>query len=80
MTLTHYPLLVPLVMKEYSYTFTLHYGPYGLYRASVPVQGLTFTFFFLLAPHNSTQTTVIILQTKSTTAPQPNTFCVEYIG
>jgi hypothetical protein len=33
-TLTPHPLLVPLVMKDlYS-----PYGPYGLYRASVPVQ------------------------------------------
>ena len=77
-TLTPHPLLVPLVMKEYSYTstppmgrtactepqclyngalylyLTVHlylyspYGPYGLYRASVPVQGVHFTFFFFL--------------------------------
>jgi len=30
---------VPLVMKESSYNSTPPYGPYGLYRASVPVQG-----------------------------------------
>ena len=37
-TLTPHPLLVPLVMKEYLYSL---YGPYGLYRASVPAQGCT---------------------------------------
>ena len=40
-TLTPHLLLVPLVMKEQSYTSTPPYGPYGLYRASVPVQGCT---------------------------------------
>jgi len=72
-TLVSHPLLVPLVMKEYSYTSTppmsrtacmepqclykgalyptvelyLYppYGPYGLYRASVPVQGCTLPFY-----------------------------------
>jgi hypothetical protein len=34
------PLLVPLVMKVELYLYSL-YGPYGLYRASVPVQGCT---------------------------------------
>jgi hypothetical protein len=52
-TLTHQSLPVPLVMKELSYTseppmgrtactvnlyISSPYGPYGLYRASVPVQ------------------------------------------
>ena len=71
-TLTPYTLLVPLVMKEWSYTYpppmgrtactepqclykgALYltvdqylyspYGPYGLYRASVPVQGCTLPY------------------------------------
>jgi hypothetical protein len=34
--LTPHRLPVPSVMKEYSYTSTPPYGPYGLYRASVP--------------------------------------------
>jgi hypothetical protein len=58
-TLTPHPLLVPLIVKEYSYTSTppmairpvqslsartvelylySPYGPYGLYKAAVPVQ------------------------------------------
>ena len=45
-TLTPHPLLVSLVMKEQSYTSTLPYEPYGLYRASVPVQGCTLPFTF----------------------------------
>jgi len=40
-TLTSQPLLVSLVMKELSYTSTLPTGAYGLYRASVLVQGCT---------------------------------------
>ena len=43
-TLTPHPLLVPLVMKAQSYTSTPPYGPYGLYRASVPVQGCTLPY------------------------------------
>jgi len=39
-TLIPHPLLVPLVMKEQSYNYS-PYGPYGLYRASVTVQGCT---------------------------------------
>jgi len=34
-----------MVMKEQSYISTPPTGPYGLYRASVPVQGCTLTFF-----------------------------------
>jgi len=49
-TLTPDPLLVPLVIKEYSYTVYSHYGPYGLYRASVPVQGCTLPYY--LTPKN----------------------------
>ena len=30
------------------------YGPYGLYRASVPVQGCTFPFFFLMDEWDNT--------------------------
>jgi len=75
-TLTPHPFLVPLVMKEYSYTSTplmgrtactepqclyrgalylyltvelylySPYGPYGLYRASVPVQGCTLPLLY----------------------------------
>jgi len=36
-----------VVMKEYSYTSTPPYGPYGLYRASVPVQGCTYLYLYL---------------------------------
>jgi hypothetical protein len=52
-TLTPHPLLVPLVMKEYSYTSTPPFGLYGLYRASVPVQGwpLPFHSFDLILLH-----------------------------
>jgi len=38
-TLTPHPLLVPLVMKRVELYLYSPYGPYGLYRASVPVQG-----------------------------------------
>jgi len=54
-TLTLQHILGPLVMKQQSYTSTLpmdrtelylysSYGPYGLYRASVPVQGCTLPY------------------------------------
>jgi len=43
-TLTPHPLLVSLVMKKYSYTSTPPYGAYGLYRATVPVQGCTLPY------------------------------------
>jgi hypothetical protein len=33
-----------VIMKGYSYTSTHPYGPFGLYRASVPVQGCTLPF------------------------------------
>jgi len=36
-----------VVMKVELYLYST-YGPYGLYRASVPVQGVHFTFFTLL--------------------------------
>jgi len=42
-TLTTHPLLVPWSRK--SRAIALPYGPYGLYRASVPVQGCTLPFF-----------------------------------
>ena len=41
-TLTSHPLLVPWSRKSRGVPL-LPYGPYGLYRASVPVQGCTFT-------------------------------------
>jgi len=40
--LTPYPILVPFSWKGRA-IFLLPYGPYGLYRASVPVEGCTFT-------------------------------------
>jgi len=43
-TLTLHPFLVPLVTKEYSYTSTPPLGRNGLYRASVPVKGVNFTY------------------------------------
>ena len=43
-TLTPHPLLVPWSSK--SRAIPLHpYGPYGLYRASVPVQGAIYLLF-----------------------------------
>jgi len=49
-TLTPHPLLVRgherVELNIYS-----PYGPYGLYRASVPVQGCTFTLFYLFNPY-----------------------------
>ena len=42
--LSPYPLLVPLVMKELELYLYSPCGPYGLYRASVPVQGCTLPF------------------------------------
>jgi hypothetical protein len=41
-----HPLLVPLVMKVERAIPLLPYGPYGLYRASVPIQGCTLLFFY----------------------------------
>jgi len=38
-TLTPHPLLMPRSLELFLYSA---YGPYGLYRASVPVQGCTF--------------------------------------
>jgi hypothetical protein len=43
-TLTFHLLLVPLVMTAELYLYST-YGPYGLYRALVPVQGCSLTYF-----------------------------------
>ena len=46
-TLSPHPLLVPWSRKSRAIPL-LPFGPYDLYRASVPVQGCTFTFTFFL--------------------------------
>jgi len=45
-TLTHHPLVVPWSRKCTAIPLLL-YGQYGLYRASVPVQGVHFTFYLV---------------------------------
>jgi len=45
-TLTTHSLLVAWSRKVELYHYS-PYGPYGLYRASVPVQGVHFTFFLI---------------------------------
>ena len=52
MTLTTHPLLVPLSRKSRAISLKKTYGPYGLYRASVPVQGCTLLTCFT-THHNS---------------------------
>jgi len=44
-TLTPHHLLVPLSRKSRAIPLLPPYGPYGLYRASVPVQGWPLPFF-----------------------------------
>ena len=48
-TLTPHPLLVPWPRKCGTIPL-LPYGPYGLYRASVPVHGCTLPYLFLPYP------------------------------
>ena len=55
-TLTPHPLLVPWSRKSELYLYS-PYGPYGLYRVSVPVQGCTSPFL----PSCITLYTVIFL-------------------
>jgi hypothetical protein len=43
-TLTPHPFLVPWSRRVVLYLYS-PYGPYGLYRASVPVQGCTLPFY-----------------------------------
>jgi hypothetical protein len=50
-TLTPHPLLVSWLRKGRTITL-LPYGPYGLYRASVPVQGCTLPVPFSCGGHN----------------------------
>ena len=56
-TLTPHPLLVPWSRKGYSYTSTPPYGPYGLYRASVPVQWWTLLVNFMCYVTHATRKT-----------------------
>ena len=44
-TLTPHPLLVPWSWKSIQLYLYSPYGPYGLYRASVPVQGCSVPYF-----------------------------------
>ena len=46
--LTPHPLLVPWSRKSRAIPLPPPYGPYGLYRASVPVQGCTLPYLFTL--------------------------------
>jgi len=50
-TLTPHPLLVPGKERVELYLYALH-GPYGLYRASVPVQGCTLPYFSFYISEN----------------------------
>ena len=52
--LTTHPLLVPWSRKSRAILLP-PYGPYGLYRASVPVQGCTWVLYYLnrVCPHLS---------------------------
>jgi len=46
-TLAPHPLLVPWSRKDRT-ILLFPYRPYGLYRASVPVQGCTLIYFSIL--------------------------------
>jgi len=46
-TLTPHPLLVPWSRKSRAHLY-ISYGPYSLYRPSVPVQGCTLPFTFYI--------------------------------
>ena len=61
-TLTPHPLLVPFVHERLELYLYSPYGPYGLYRASVPVQGCTF-YLFLQYTRTESQPFVVFVRT-----------------
>jgi hypothetical protein len=69
-TLTPYPLLVPWSRKGRAIPL-LPYGPYGLYRASVPVQGYTLLVLYLWTSDQPVAETSTCQNTTLTTDRHP---------
>ena len=51
------------------------YGPYGLYRASVPVQGYTLPFYFSTWSELSTNLTLSLVQKTNNLRPEERMLC-----
>ena len=84
-TLTPHLLLVPWSIKSRAIYLYSIYGPYGLYRASLPVQGCTLPLPIPLLPlwtvrpvkSLSACTTVHFTFTYTSTPPMDRTACTE---